>query len=338
VTDESELPPLQVTVDTHGHPGSWRILFIGRVSEDLADNYLNITRLRRFEARAMFTKGDPPPTEGQVLTCDPKNGASYIRFENGLWISPSAVGNIRFFTNDVGEMSYADMAFDAEGYVDARNTFTSLLYRRLDRLSFEHNVPVSVSVMALRDVSLAIDSFAFIYPYNSGKFMPNQRTLSREASIALSLYREAKNSHSSAYKLLNYYKIMELIQNSANPRLRKIALAKGITIDQRDDRVPDGDYSKDVKPYIGKKIKDFRLKFLREKCRNSIAHSLLDDKVSGKKIPPLDLGAALEIHTLDALTVPAEDCARRVVENHLHLWDQIRSGTAESLRRQQSSD
>ena len=271
----------------------------------------------------MFTKGDPPPISGQILSCHPDNGASYIRIPKGLWTSSSDHGDVRFFTNKNGEMSYTEMALTAESYNDARLIFTSLLYRRLDRLSFRYNVPISIGLLAIRDSAFNLDSLIFISPYVISDLVPSPMPATRESEVAFALYREAQNSRSSAYKLLNYYKIIEMIQDTANPRIRGYATDQGIHIHQNSDRVPPGDYSAEVKPYIGKKIKDFRKDYLREECRNAIAHSELNSSVSRKKIPPLDLGSPIETHKLDVLVLPAELCARQVLDNHLDYWQRI---------------
>ena len=86
------------------------------------------------------------------------------------------------------------------------------------------------------------------------------------------------------------------------------------------------DYPPNMAPFVGKKVGDFRENLLRDAYRNAVAHFALDDDTEkGAKLPPLHLGSPLDVGRMEDMVLPAELCARIVVDNYLNVAQQLAS-------------
>ena len=119
---------------------------------------------------------------------------------------------IKLYENERLEMSVAQMELEAYGVREARQKFLTALYPALDYLSYECDVPIHISTLGLFDKKYPVTTLFFVSPYFKKRITRSEHVFGPEIQAALALYREAKASGSAAYKILNYYKIIEGIQ------------------------------------------------------------------------------------------------------------------------------
>ncbi len=122
----------------------------------------------------------------------------------------------------------AEMALHATTLQEARDTFCAALYPALDFLSFRHDVPVFVSTMRVDDVQNAIMHLVYLAPYEQKKLNIAKYLYRPEIKAVYALYREAKTSSSSPYKLLNYFKILEGLLGHERAKIRQEAREKRV--------------------------------------------------------------------------------------------------------------
>jgi hypothetical protein len=280
------------------------------------------------------------------------------------------LGVIYLFMNGASELSMAEMTLQATTLQEARDTFCAALYPALDFLSFKHDVPILVGTMRFHDVQNAITHMGYLAPYGHKKLGNADYLFRAEIKTVYALWREAKASSSSPYKLLNYFKILEGLLGPERAKIRQEALAKGVKLTERPDVVPPHDdypaesltrigiartgsawnsswigeqlamaarrksagkadflslrfhsgSASEAKAYIGRSITKFRDDVLEKKYRDVVAHFVL----SKKGLPPLDLSVPFEVWRLEDMVLPAELCARVVIETHLIWAEQLK--------------
>jgi hypothetical protein len=324
MTEKQASPVL--TVDTFGHPGTRH--YVGMAgpmrTTKTPDERKSDTAPRPFVAKALFTKA---PVADTIIDCTPQAGSSYILLAPPPPRQPTfttILGVIRLFLNEANELSMAEMTLQASTLQEARDTFCAALYPALDFLSFEHDVPIFVSTMRFDDPQNAIMHMGYLAPYENKKPSIENYLYRPEVKAVYALYREAKTSFSSPYKLLSYFKILEGLLGPERRRIRQEALAKGVKLTERPDVVPPhDDYPAEATAYIGKSFTKFRDDVLEKKYRDVVAHFFLSNKgKSGSQ--PLDLSVPFEVWRLEDMVLPAELCARVVIETHLIWADQLK--------------
>ena len=316
-------PPVH-RVDSLGHPGNIHALAAGNVTLDEAAAYKGNTESRLFTARAMFGKDMNRAAEP---ACNALYGSSYVSLADAVRppTITTSLGVMSLYANERQEMAIAQMEVEAAGVFAGRHKFLSALYPALDYLAYECDVPIHVNTIGLFDKKYPVTTLFFVSPYFEKKLKGGHRDLGPEVRAVLALYREAKSTSSAAYKILNYYKIIEGVQLIAKPKLFKEATQRGVPVSSARDMVPDHpDYPPDMVPWVGKTIGDFRENLLRETYRNAVSHFALDDETNPKaKLPPLDLGSPVDLGRLEDMVLPAELCARIVIDNYLSVLTQL---------------
>ncbi len=321
MVEESPVPV--VRVHSLGYPGTHHHILGGRLpASTTRDELLDDLAPRRFVVSAMFSKS---LTTSNDIKCDPAAGSSFVML-TPAFRQPTVdteLGAMRLFANGRGEMSMATIELEAAGARDARYRFCAVLYPIIDYLSYTHNVPILVETIYMEDAEKGVKHMTYIVPYVNSKLKSATNTLRPEIKVAFSLYREAKISASAPYKVLSYYKVIEGLQDVARPRLQEEAKLKGIQLEEARDIVPHHeDYPPEAKKYVGKQIKAFRKHLLRKHYRDAVAHFGLEDKDTGET-KPFDLSIPFEVWRMQDMVLPAELCARVVIESYLAVAAQL---------------
>lgn len=102
-------------------------------------------------------------------------------------------------------------------FADAEAKCSRAVHGLLSQLTVRFNVPLHVAKMDIREIATENHSFLVVMPYDNAQF-DAELNLAPSADFIFyaSLYREALNSNSAAYKFLCFYKIVEGLRTRRN--------------------------------------------------------------------------------------------------------------------------
>lgn len=212
------------------------------------------TTERPFRICATLLKSPPLIEEikGQIT---PKDGASYI---NGISsVVEIAEGRVQFAVNERGEVSFLETEHVADSIDNARRVFQRALLPIVDHLSYLADCPIFIGAVSLEDRTNRLKVIDYVAPYHQYD-LPQNCEFAIEMKPVYALYREAKNSESSFYKFLCYYKILEGLLQKMRKELAREAQRRRVAIQFPNQVVPDHyTFSSGVRAFVGKPIRDF---------------------------------------------------------------------------------
>lgn len=321
----------EVSIDKLGKPGvvSELIVVPALVDECLSDHErLTDTAKRKFELKALL--GKHSIREGNIsLVLDADEGDSFIVAPDGSSSSMlhSPLGMMVLHHNAKRELSLITFDCEATSLFEARTIFIRALTPFVDHICFLANIPIHIARVSCFDSTHQIQSVEYVGPHASVKLNPHEGAMEPELFPIYALYREAKNSSSSLYKFLCYFKIIEGVCNSLRSALFKRAEATSISITKRKELVPAlAELLPDQEVLIGtpvRKVFDNRFRKLRDQA----AHFLLRDA------RPINVSDS-EIYSRFSNELPLiEACARVVVDTQHEYLRQLLNGTATDGKR-----
>ena len=251
---------------------------------------------------------------------DSEDGDSYLTLPDEALLSRVRCpdGMFEFHKNKTGRKSLVTFECTATSPPEARRKFQRAVYPFLDHLSYMGNCPIAVTAIRVEDPKNQNILIEYIAPYGNVVGYPHITNQIMEMRPAYALYREAINSHSTFYKFLCYYKILEGFLGPMRAKAFENARAKGKEIEKVKVLLPNvPELPPIAAPYIGKSVKAFVDEVLTPRYRNAVAHFITDDGTI------LNLSAPESIDTYDEIIFAAEVCVRTVISGHEALLQQV---------------
>lgn len=283
---------------------------------------LTDTKERDFAVTCQFAKetGFSSAITGVV---DPTLGTSFFKPQPGIsdYRVRTPAGTYTLIINADGEFSGARLQCRATSLEQAKQIFLKGIVPFLDHLAYIANAPLILSRVLYMDEKNAIQSFAFMTPYQDALVNPFENNLNDAMLPVYALYREAKNTMSPLYRFLCYYKILEGIYNSLRPELYRLAKEKNITLNRPREIIPDDPELRTTHPsLIGRPIKELFDRELTTDYRNDVAHYVLDTGAFLSVTDPTVTDKYLDI------LWPVEICCRTVIPNQEQYYIQYQQG------------
>lgn len=274
------------------------------------------TRERKFKVIAALAKYAPFPS-GISASIEDSEGSSYFVVPQGVTQVnvQGPCGTMQMFTNKAGELARVSQNCVATGWKDALVKFIRSLAPFLDQVSYAADVPVVIEKLYCHDPTNGVHVASFTTPYDPTP-LPAGALVIEPMLPLYALYREAKNSSSSYYKLLCYHKILEGIYRVTRPELRRKAHEQSISVQAEREKVPSHSELKDFEGQpIGRPIRQVYDELLTPRFRDAVAHFSVDN---GTILTTSDHESSSRFASFVLL---AEICAREVIrcEEAAHL-------------------
>jgi hypothetical protein len=262
-------------------------------------------RQEDYSASAAFSE-----KEGESFLVSPPNVDRYS--------AVSSAGAFGIKRNEKGELSFVEFECEASGINEARLKFAEAVFPFLDYLSYAGNVPLQVAMIRVEDIKNQITTFNFTSPHQPAAVHTHHQEIAPQMKPVYALYREAKNATSDFYRFLCYFKILEGLLGRFRSEAYKEARRKGVSLQWRDERVPD-DATLDPRyqQYAGKSIKKFFDDVLTREFRHAVAHFVTD---KGAVLHTSDLQ---QIGRYASIMHTCEVCVRIVIASHADALRQI---------------
>lgn len=229
---------------------------------------------REFEVKCALGKYFAVPEE---IQCSIPNGygESYLLMpkEEKESVLKTAQGEYHLFKNLNNEISMIAFNCRAHSWQESFDKFYLGIAPFLDHLAYLADIPIVVQKIYCRDKKNNLSVASYATPYPEVKLEPHSGEMREEFLPFYALFREAKNSFSSYYRFLCYYKIMEGIFGYLRPKLMLEARRQNIKIVTQKELVPSHrelDYFQ--KQYVGMQIKTLFDNELTQEYRNTVAH------------------------------------------------------------------
>lgn len=251
---------------------------------------------------------------------DPEHGSSFFVLPPGPDQMALHVGDLQFTfrLNSRRELALIESEVRANGNRAARQKFMVGIVPALDHLSFMANTPLILARMVCEDMKHQTLVINYESPYRDVVINPGSMSVRSEMMPIYGLYREAKNSMSSFYRFLCYFKILDGIYQYLRPTVFKAAKDRGLTLATEKEVMPGHRelvlYNADV---VGMPIKELVDAHLRARFRNAVAHYLLG---SGAPLNPSDPDAVAQFaNTL----LPMEIACGIAIRQQLKYYAQL---------------
>lgn len=244
-----------------------------------------------------------------------------------FFLSPENVEEVRivadgetftFQKNQNNELSAISYKCVTKNLNEARSKFLTKITPFLDHLCYVANTPLDIDKIYSMDKKNNSMAINFFTPYPSLIMNTQQGALFREMIPVYALYREAKNSLSSYYRFLCYYKILEGIYKYLRPKLMKKAATQNIKIATTKEIVQQHDeLQRFHNKYIGKPVKDLFDNELRTEFRDTVAHFMLNDDAI------LNVSDYYTDARFSNILLVAELCCREVIDRQNDYYKQF---------------
>lgn len=321
---------MAVPVERLGTPGAHGVLHViphldkDRVPDKDKDlipdkKVLSDTSVRQFVVSARLSKA-PSGSDGVQANFTEKDGGSYLLLSSAALAIDTPWGRCLVKKNDLGEISHIEFKCMAADPLTARAMFIEAVYPALDHFSYTYNVALFVTLIRVHDTKHQSTHIEYVAPFRKQLVADAMNLLYVEMKPVYSMYREAKNSDSSIYQFLCYYKIMEGLLNKMRASVAQRAREAGISLRFERDAVPDDKHIPPaLRPHIGAPIKQFFDEMLTDKFRNAAAHFITDDD------RVLHVSSAADLETYAQIAFASDLCVRVLIKRHEALLAQLRA-------------
>ena len=275
------------------------------------DERLTDTRLREFDVLCSLAKSIRFNEEIKASISE-KDGESFFVLPKDTENMKVSTGSEEylFLKNEDNEIGRISLTCMAGSWREAVNRFFTGIAPFLDFLSYRANIPVTYEAAYCRDKQNHISIISYRTPYPNVRINSHAKDINLELLPVYSLYREAKNSLSSYYRFLCYYKIMEGIYRHLRPRLIKRAKQSKIQISMQKELVPaHPELYFYQNSFVGKSIKSLFDNEFTSEYRDVVAHFFLD---KGVLLNPSHYNTSNKF--IDIILV-SELCARELIKN-----------------------
>jgi hypothetical protein len=284
---------------------------------------LNDRSLRMFELHCVFQRDSAFANE-VIGFAHPNDGTSFFTLPDGpAGLTVHAQGTAyEFVTNEKREFSGIRAVCQATSLQDARAMFLGGITPMLDHLAYVANVPLIVGRTVCIDRKNSVTSFSYTSPYPTVNVGSGIGSIRAEMVPIYSLYREAKNSASTFYRLLCYYKILEGIYNKLRREVNAKAKEMGVTLKHTKELIPEHSEFKVLgaefaQSPVGRSVKDYFDNVLQKSFRDAVAHFMSDEGISLNPSDP-------EIQARFAnIILPAELCCRVAIDQQERYYAQL---------------
>jgi hypothetical protein len=305
-----------------GVKGEFVILYVTAEEKQKDLDIFKDNRLRKFVVKAQLSKNSYIVTKSLKASVSEKDGGSFLVVPSHVQYSKvqTADGEFIFMQNDSNELSCIKFICMACSSNEARSKFHKVVMPFIDHISYKANCPIHIPLISCEDVGNLCLRINYTSPYPMVNLNPHESQIIENMIPIYALFREAKNTDSSYYKFLCFYKILEGIYKHLRPALFKLAREKDINIQSQKEIVPDHPELKKFNPeYIGKPIKTLFDNELRKQYRDAIAHFLLD----GGSVLNV---SSFEINSRFAnILLIVELCCRTVIDIQENYYQQIKN-------------
>lgn len=280
---------------------------------------------RNFSLKALLSK-DSAKGNGLKASVDTKDGSSYLlAHEDTLHAKVETQDGIFYFkTNEKNELSGVVFECVANSPLDAKAKFHSIVVPFVDYLSYVANSPIHMPLTDCWDKENELTLVNYETPYPQTTVNPHTATIIEQMRPVYALYREAKNTDSSFYKFLCYYKILEGIYKHSRPTLFKKASNEKVKLSAQKELIPDNPELRSAYgKVIGTPIQPFYEKVLQKEYRDSIAHFLLND---GSVLNVSDYQTSSSFSNIVFIT---ELCCNTVIANQENYYREYMKSSTE---------
>ncbi|MBN1225569.1 MAG: hypothetical protein JXA79_01130 [Deltaproteobacteria bacterium] len=312
----------KLQIDKLGTPGIPGELVL--VNVFINDNTPDEVRLKDKSQRSFIVKAklskSPQISERIDTSVNLEAGDSYILAHKDAIYSKLKTndGEFQVLHNKERELSGIKYECLATSIQEAKFFFNRSVSFYLDYISYTVNVPIFIPLTECIDIKNNINAINYICPYPRATVNPHFKNLNQALLPIYALYREAKNSISSFYKFLCYYKILEGIFNHIRPETFKEARKNNIDLPQVKELVPKIEELLDINnDTAGKSIKEIYDKRFTPEFRNKVAHYILD---SGQILNVSDYSTSANF-SRELLLI--EICVRIIVNNQEKYCEQL---------------
>lgn len=276
---------ISIPIDKLGHPGAPGGLLstfdhLMKTKEDESDAHeVKDQGEREFHVTAALSRQPMLTLEQLSFEITREDGGSFFSYPPGATGSTisTTLGTVHTSANNSRQLSVIEGTVRSTSFHGACEVFQRAVQPFLDNLSYALDVPVSIKQMLCVDKTSGARWISFVTPYRDVQLTEWNRSIPDELMPVCALYREAKNSTSSYYRLLCYFKLLEGIYGKLRPAVFREAREKGVTIATRKELVPDHpELQKAFSELIGRPIKPLLDKELQQ-YRNAVAHAATDD-------------------------------------------------------------
>ncbi len=278
---------------------------------------------RQFLVKAQLSKNNYILKESLQASVNEKKGDSFLVVPENVEYSKAKTeeGEFIFLQNDFNELSGVEFHCIATSLHDAKSKFHKVVTPFIDHISYKANCPIHIPLISSEDVSNRCLMINYTSPYPKAEMNPHETNIDKNMFPIYALYREAKNTDSSYYKFLCYYKILEGIYNHLRPDMYKLAREKNIEIQNQKEVVPDHPELQKFNPeFIGKPIKTLFDNELRKQYRDAIAHFLLDDGTI------LNVSSFKIVSQYSNIILIIELCCKTVIDIQENYYKQMKKG------------
>ena len=263
-----------------GVKGELGILLVSKDEKRSDQDIFQDKRLRRFIIKAQLSKNSYVAANSIKASINENEGKSFLIVPPHILYSKvqSPHGEFVFIHNNSNELSCIKFSCTACSPQEAKSFFHEAVMPFIDNISYKSNCPIHVPLISCEDVDNRFSTINYTSPYKKVRLNPHESRFNERMIPVYALFREAKNTDSSYYKFLCFYKILEGIYKHLRPELFKKAKEHNIDVQGQKELVPDHPELQRFHPeYVGKPIKTFFDNEFQKEFRDSIAHFLLHD-------------------------------------------------------------
>ena len=295
-----------------GVKGELVSLFVRKEENRTDQDRLHDNNERTFVLKALLSK-NATKGDGLKASVNLKEGSSFLMaHEDTLHAKVETKDGTFFFeTNEQNELSGVTFECVASSPLEAKAKFHNIVVPFVDYLSYLANSPIHLPLTDCWDQKNELMLINYESPYPRTTVNPHTANIIEQLRPIYALFREAKNTDSSFYKFLCYYKILEGIYKHSRPALFTEARNESIKLTTQRELIPDNpELRSSYGKVIGTPIQPFYENVLQKEYRDSIAHFLLSD---GSVLNVSDYQTSSNFSNIVFIT---ELCCKTVIENH----------------------
>jgi hypothetical protein len=317
-------PSTEISYDALGPAGlRGEIIFVAQVPTDKRTDRAKMhdTTRRAFKLTAWLSKA--PKLQDRIdANLTKEDGDSFFLAHPNAATTTfvTRFGEIAFQTNHHNEFSSLEFECTDTAVIAAKKQLLNAITPILDYLSYLGNCPVFIQTIKTEDVKNQTVFIEYVSPFRPCTINPHTAIIFPELEPVYAMFRESIGSHSSFYKFLCHYKILEGLFGPLRANTFQRAKDMNIVLNRQKNVLPENRHIPErFRHYVGKSIKMLFDNVLTPEFRNAVAHFTTDDGTV------LNMSSPDNIYGYSEVTLVTEMCVKAMIADHEELLRQLNS-------------